>query len=792
MSIERTALEAFQILDLTQSFGQYASRLLADLGADVIKVEPPGGGAARQALPFANDIPDVERSIPFLHLNANKRSIVLDPMEQSDRATIMALAADADAVVEDFTPGRLGSLGLGYEDLRKMNPSIVLTSVTPFGQTGPYAQLQGNDLIAQAMSDWLFNVGDEGDLPCAAPGDISVYIGGTHGALGTLLALYARRTSGAGQHVDVSLQQAMVASSSSMPIGRFSAATEIMRRFGSATNVAGVNCYQCSDGHAMMNIHFAHLWKRLASWIDNPILEDPYWLTLEARHENAEVADAIIKEFALAMTTEEFVRGARERGLPIAPVNTFSDVSRSPQLAAREWFQDLPHPLLGSIRMPGIPWSLGSTAPRTTRFAPVLDEHRDEVLRQAGNRRANRIAAVGGGIAPQPPLKGIRVIDLTRAWAGPFCTRLLADYGAEVIKIESGLFDTQREGRAGTYTELNRNKLSITIDLHNPDGQDLVKQLARQSDVLVNNYRPGTLERFNLSYDSLREINPDIIVLSMPGYGSTGPGREYASHGAQLMADSGMLYIWGRPDTPMAMRGKIAVPDFLSGAQGALVVMAALHARDIIGGGQEVEIAQLEALAAALGVGLLDSSVNGRDWQPSGNRKPNAAPHDVYPCRGAEKFCAIVCANDGQWRALCAVMDKPALGDDPRFATLDARLSNIDEMDGVITAWTKGLTPRQVMFLLQKAGVPASAVQTGEDVYFDVHLRERGFVVPVDDPESGPMDVGGLSIHLSATPGRQEMTGRPSFAGANDYVFNGLLGLTPEERHRLEATRAIA
>ncbi len=791
MSTERTALEAFQILDLTQSIGQYASRLLADLGADVIRVEPPGGGTARQALPFVGDVPDVERSIPFLHLNANKRSIVLDPMEQSDRATIMALAADADAVIEDFTPGRLASLGLGYEDLHKANPSIILTSITPFGQTGPHAQLKGNDLIAQAMSDWLFNVGDEGDLPCAGPGDISVYIGGTHGALGTLLALYARRTSGAGQHIDVSLQEAMVASSSSMPIGRFSAATEIMRRFGGATNVAGVNCYQCSDGYAMMNIHFAHLWKRLARWIDDPILEDPYWLTLDARHENAEVADAIIKEFALAMTTEEFVRGARECGLPIAPVNTFSDVSRSPQLAARGWFQDQPHPLLGNVRMPGFPWSLNGTPPRFARFAPVLDEHRDEVLRHTGNRRADRTAALGAVVA-QSPLKGVRVIDLTRAWAGPFCTRLLADYGAEVIKIESGLFDTQREGRAGTYTELNRNKLSITIDLHNPEGQDLVKRMAQQSDVLVNNYRPGTLERFNLSYDSLREVNPDIIVLSMPGYGSTGPGREYASHGAQLMADSGMLYIWGRPETPMQMRGKVAVPDFLAGAQGALAVMTALHARDIIGGGQEVEIAQLEALAAALGVGLLDSSINGRDWQPSGNRKPNATPHDVYPCRGAEKFCAIVCANDDQWRALCAVMDKPTLAEDPRFATLDARLANIDEMDGVITAWTKQLTPRQVMFLLQKAGVPASAVQSGEDVYFDVHLRERGFVVPVDDPESGPMHVGGLSIHLSATPGRQEMTGRPPFADANDYVFNGLLGLTPEERHLLEATRAIA
>ena len=789
MSTERTALGSFRILDLTQSLGQYASRLLADLGADVIKVEPPGGGQARQTLPFAGDMPGADRSIAFLHLNANKRSIVLDPANPADHATLIALASGADAVIEDAPPGHMASVGLDYETLRQANPSIVLTSITPCGQSGPHAWMQGNDLIAQAMSDWLFNVGDEGDLPCAGPGDISVAIGGTHAALGTLLALYARRRSGAGQHVDVSLQEAMIASSSSMPIGRFSAATQIMRRFGSDTNLAGVNCYPCSDGYAMMNIHFAHLWKRLVEWIDNPVLNDPYWLSMEARHENAEVADELIKEFARGMTTEEFVSGGRERSLPVAPVNTFTAVGQSPQLAARGWFQELTHPLLGSMRMPGFPWGLRETPPRFFRSAPLLDEHRDEILSEAERHDAHRPAASGTGRAP---LDGVRVIDLTRAWAGPFCTRLLADYGAEVIKIESGLFDTQREGRAGTYTELNRNKLSITVDLHNPDGQHLIKQLAQQSDVLVNNYRPGTLERFNLGYDALREVNPDIIVLSMPGYGSTGPGREYASHGAQLMADSGMYYIWGHPDTPVEMRGRVAVPDFLAGAQGALVVMAALHARDVIGGGQEVEIAQLEALAAALGVGLLDSSINGRDWQPSGNRRPEAAPHDIYPCHGAEKFCAIVCENDEQWRALCAVMDKPALAGDSRFATLPARLANIDEVDALIVAWTKDLTPRQVMYLLQKAGVAASAVQSGEDVYFDVHLRERGFVVPVDDPESGPMDVGGLAIHLPETPGRKEMSGRPSFAGANDYVFNGLLGLSAEERQRLEGTRAIA
>ena len=792
MAAPNSALGSFQVLDLTQGVGQYATRLLADLGADVIRIEPPSGGPARSALPFASDVPGQDRSLSFLHFHTNKRSIVLDLETQADRKTLAGLASSADAMIEDFSPGYLAGLGFGYADLSAANPAIVLTSITPFGQTGPHAQWRGNDLIAQSMSDWMFIVGAEGDQPCAGPGDPSVHIGGTHGALGTLLALYARRSSGSGQHVDISLQEAMITSSSSMPIGRFSAATQIMRRFGSATNVAGVNCYECSDGHVVMNIHFAELWKRLIEWIDNPVLNDPYWLNVEARNESAEVADDLIKEFARTMTTEDFLAGARERGLPAAPVNTFSEVGRSKQLAARGWFTQIEHPALGPVRMPGFPWVLHGTPPRFDRSSPQLDEHREEIVHEIGQRPRFSVASPSSAGLDRPPLEGIRVIDLTRAWAGPFCTRLLADYGAEVIKIESGLFDTQREGRAGTYTELNRNKQSITIDLHHPEGQELIKRLAEQSDVLVNNYRPGTLERFNLGYDSLSKINPNIVVLSMPGYGSTGPGRAYASHGAQLMADSGMFYIWGHPDTPMPMRGKGAIPDFLGGAQGALVVMAAIHARDAIGTGQEVEIAQSEALAAALEIGLLESSINERDWQPAGNRRAFAAPYDVYACRGIEAFCAIGCANDAEWQALCAAIGRPGLGADPRFATLANRLANVDEMDEIIAVWTQELSPRQVMYRLQKSGVTASAVQSGEDVYFDPHLRSRDFVVHVDDPDSGPMEVAGLSIHLSATPGRKEMDGRPVFAGANDYVFNQLLGLSPSERKRLEDAKAIA
>lgn len=790
MAPEQTALGAFRVLDLTQGAGQYATRLLADLGADVVRIEPPDGGAARKAWPFADDQPGSNRSLAFLHFNANKRSVVLDLEDVSDRARLRQLASGADALVEDFPPGHLEERGLGYARLRNVNPAIVVTSVTPFGQVGPNAKMQGNDLIAQAMSDWLWNVGDEEDLPCAAPSDPSAHIGGTHAALGTLLALYSRRRSGRGQHVDISVHEAMVASASSFPIGRFSAATQIMRRMGSHTNAAGVNCYPCSDGYAQMNVHFAQLWQRLAGWIDNPVLKDPYWLSTEARSQSADVAEEIIKEFAASMTTEEFVNGGRSLGLPVAPVNTFSDVRRSPVLLGRNWFQDVVHPELGEVSMPGFPWTMSATPPRYLRSAPLLGEHTEEAL-QTG-RADGHLPVAGGERFEGPPLRGVRVIDLTRAWAGPFCTRLLADYGAEVIKVESGKFDTQREGRAGIYTELNRNKMSITIDLHHPEGQALIKRLAEQSDVPVNNYRPGTLERFNLGYENLRKVNPNIIVLSMPGYGSTGPGRMYASHGAQLMADSGMYYLWGHSDTPVERRGRAAIPDFLGGAQGALAVTAALHARDAIGAGQEIEIAQLEALVAALGVGLLESSVNGRDWQPSGNRRPDAAPYDVYACRGRDAYCAITCTTDDQWEALCRAMGRPQLANDDRFAALAGRLGNADALDAIITEWTSDLTPRQVTHMLQKAGVPAAVVQTGEDVYFDVHLRERGFVVPVDDPESGPMDVTGLSIHLSETPGRQQMDGRPVFGGANDYVFGTLLELSSEERRRLEEAEAIA
>jgi crotonobetainyl-CoA:carnitine CoA-transferase CaiB-like acyl-CoA transferase len=340
-------------------------------------------------------------------------------------------------------------------------------------------------------------------------------------------------------------------------------------------------------------------------------------------------------------------------------------------------------------------------------------------------------------------------------------TRILADFGAEVIKVESGLYDNDRGGRAGTFSEFNRNKLSITVDLNNPEGKDLIKKLVAKSDVVMDNFRPGTLERFGLAYDTLKEINPQIISASMPGYGSTGPARDHASYGSQLMANAGVLYLWGHASTPVALRGRSAFPDFVAGAQAALAVVAALHARDTTGEGQQVEVAQAEAVFAGLGVGLLDSLVNGRNWQPSGNRSLAAAPHDAYRCIGGDSYCVIACATEDEWTALCQAMKRPELSSDARFARLSDRLANADKLDGIVEKWTAPLTPRQVMHTLQRAGVPSAAVQTGEDVYYDPQPQARGFVVPIDDEAVGAIDIAGLPVHLSRTPGTIDPKGRP-------------------------------
>ena len=786
----RSALDGLRVLDLSGIAGQYATRLLADYGADVIKIEPPEGDPVRNMSPYAGDIVDPERSLSFLHYNTNKRSAVVDIATPTGKETLLKLVRSADLVVESFQPGYLDDLGLGYEALSTANPGVVLTSVTPFGQTGPFSAYRGTDLHAAAMGGWMTIQGDPNAPPCMAPADQAYVFASVHAATASMYALAARETSGRGQHVDVSMQDTIA--TTFFGIVRYSFTGEIEYRKGTYSQGGISGIYPAKDGWVCLAPIQPNQWKPLMDWMANPVFEDPVWVERETRVENSEFIDEMVSQFTMNFTVSDFVEQAQARRIPCGPVLTPAQFVDNANFAARDFMVEVEHPVIGRYRTVGAPFVMSETPWRITRSAPLLGEHTEEVLREANSRPAKPSATdISDDDTVTLPLDGTRIVDLTRVWVGPYAVRNLADFGAEVVKIESSLFDLNRRGGLVPMTpDLNRNKYGITLDLHTPEAQEMVKRLVATGEVIVDNYAPAALERFGLEYDALKEIKPDIVQLRMPGWGLTGPYRDRVAFGNQLISNSGLNYLWGHNAENVAAHAKFAYPDFLVGIISSFALLVGLHHKRRTGRGQFVEVAQTEAIAHATGATLLEYTVNGRDIAPKGNRHLDFAPHDVYPCRGDDQWCAIACSTDAEFRALATAMNRQDWLDDPAMATAEGRRQAREQLDSGITEWTAAETPRQVMYVLQKVGVPAAAVQSNEDIFNDYHLRARDFIVRQEHPDWGPLEHAGLPVKLGGTPGSVRLHS-PALGEHNDWVFKNLLGLSDNEVRALEEAKAL-
>jgi len=395
------------------------------------------------------------------------------------------------------------------------------------------------------------------------------------------------------------------------------------------------------------------------------------------------------------------------------------------------------------------------------------------------------------GMRRDLPLAGVRVLDLSRAWAGPYGTRYLADFGADVIKVESAQFADPREPGNPGYGEVNRNKRPITLNFQTAEGRALLKRLVAISDVVVENFSPRVMAKYEIDYERLLEVRPDLIMVSLPGYGRSGPHGNYVSFGGPLMAYTGMSLLWGYPDSPPDARVKVAQPDYISSTTQALAVLAALHHRARTGQGQHIEIAQVEAAVASLEPVYLDYFANGTVAAPRGNRDPNAVPQGCYPCLGHEAWCVISCTTDAQWRAMAKLIGEVKLADDPGLATAADRWARHDELDEIISARTREWRPYQLMRELQAVGVPAGVVQTAEDLWRDPQLRARDYTVMMEHPDLGMVEHPGMTVRLHASPGQiQRPVGR--LGEANEAVFRGLLGLSPAELTRLAEAGVIA
>jgi crotonobetainyl-CoA:carnitine CoA-transferase CaiB-like acyl-CoA transferase len=837
-------------LDLGQEIsGPYCAKLLGALGAQVIKVEPEQGDAARRLGPFPGDVPHPERSGLFLYLNTGKQGVTLDLGTAGGRELFLSLAAWADVVVENSGPQVLSTLDLSYEVLRQVNPRLILTSITPFGQSGPYRDFHASEIGLHAISGEMSVAGLPG-RPLKKGGELAHYLGGLNGFLGTLGALFLREETDRGRQVDVSLSEGFSAIVGGA-IKEHSYLGYPPQRKGGMPWPQGV--YECKDGYMMNMVRGGSKWRPdIAALIGDPALaREP----APAADGQAREPDELVAPYVAwleANTKEHIYHVAQKLRLSFSYVCTAPDILASPQLAHRGFLEQVEHPEAGTLTLMGLPflldgerWSLGR--------APLLGEHNEVVygrilglskqeVRRLGQMGESRpaderpriipgslepgtagpgafgeepspplLAALDEGETAPPserlPLQGVRVLDFTQVWAGPMCTVLLADMGAEVIKLESTVRADPERGplkppperlrrypgadpgeqpfnRSGRFNMYSRNKLGITLDLKDPDCLAMARDLVRVSDIVVENFAVGVLDRLGLGYEELKRLRPDIIRLALPGWGGTGPEAHYVAYGPNQEAMSGLSSITGYHGEPPLLTGTY-YGDPTGGTASAVVAMAALWHRRETGDGMKIDLSQREAVASVLPEVLLEYQFNGRILAPQGNRHRHMAPHGCYPCKGEDSWIVIAVDSDQGFHRLCRAMGHPETADDPRFTALLERLQHNDELDELVASWTWGQDHYTLMHALQRAGVAAQAVLNTAELLDDPHYKARGFFQTITHPQAGTHPHVSSATRLSTSPLPIRLPA-PCLGQHNGWVLGKLLGAPEGKLHLLE------
>jgi crotonobetainyl-CoA:carnitine CoA-transferase CaiB-like acyl-CoA transferase len=802
-------LETYRVVDLTDERGNLAALILAGLGADVVLVEPPDGSHGRRRGPFAGDIEDGERSLTFWGWNRGKRSVVADLATPDGQALLGELCAGADVVIES------GAVPVDLAALREANPALVTVSITPFGSTGPKADWPATDLTVQAAGCQLAMSGDDDRAPVRTVVPQAFLHACADAAVGALVALTERAASGRGQHVEVSAQRSILQATQSyvlaVPLGGAAA-----QRASGGVKTGGLDIrllWPCKDGFVSVTFLFGAsigpFSKRLMQWLHeegfcDEATRDKDWLDYanmlyDGREpiEEYERLKAIIGTFCLTKTKAELLEAACDRILLIAPVATPHDVVISPQFAARDYFDDVPDDALSEVPVhaPG-PWWRSTTVPQVRLGrAPRLGEHTDGVLREAATWRPDAPTANGGG--RRAPLDGVRVLDLTWAMAGPATTRVMADFGAEVIRVETsghidvartiGPFvkDTPGNDSGGLLFNMTTGKRSIGIDLRQELGREVLDDLVRRADVVVESFSPRGRASLNLEYERLEELRPGLIMLSSCLFGQSGPLQRYAGFGTMGASLAGFFELTGWPDRPPC--GPFgAYSDYPSPRYALCALLAALDHRRRTGEGQYIDFSQAEACVHFLSPMILDDAVNGRCGTRAGNTDPHMAPHGVYPSTGDDRWVAVACRDDADWRALAGLLGRDDLA---ALGTAD-RLARRDELDDLVAAWTGTLSPEDAMAAAIAAGVPAHAVQNSAECYEDPQLAHLGHFVTLPHPDHGTIVVENCRATLSDTPAR--VVGIPPFLGQDTVdILLGELGYDDARLGDLFAASAL-
>jgi len=775
--------------------GAYAGRLLAVCGAEVQRLERPGGDPWRA-------VGECWRGLgaEYAYLNVGKRAARLRPSEDGGRAQILELVerGRVDVVIESAAPEPIEPL-IGESDA----PQTVLLRISPFGLDAGTAGVWGDDgaprsngFTDDAWSGHLYLNGAPDREPIARPGLHSACQAGAHAVIGGLTALLARPVTGRGQTVDVSHVEALAALHQYTTV-MWTQAGYILGRVGNSQGGPWhpVGVHRCKDGYVALSMPSREM---LQPFLDAAglahVLEDPRFAEDADRAEHREEFDRAIDPWMMAHTAAEIIELGERVRVPIGPVIDALEVLDDPHFRDRGFF--LPIDGDRGPLVPRGPFLLDGAAPAPvldTSVAgapPTLDRVAGWRARETGRGGVPAASALNNG-----PLHGVRVLDLTRVWAGPLAMRILGDLGADVIKIEAAwargpatrsarlarlthLFPENDAGarpfnRNAAFNKMNRNKRSVTLELDEPEARRIFEALVEHADVVCDNFSPRVMPKLGLDPDRLREINPGIIAVSMPGFGNSGLYRDRLAFGPLIESTMGLTSALGYRDGGPHRSG-IAWPDPITALHTAVGTLAKLYGRSQSseGRGGTVETPMVEAMATMFGDHILAAQLRGAAEPRRGNRHPRRAPQGCYPCVGEERWIAISVESDREWRALCEIADLPV---SLRSMSLKERQADEDRIDDLLAVWTRGRERDELVARLCRGGVTAAPVADARDLAEDRFLEARGFWAEVDHPEVGRRRYPGLPIHLSATPPTYRR-GAPCLGEHNREVLVEVLG----------------
>ncbi len=791
-------LSGLRVLELAEMVAApYAAKLLGDLGAEVLKVEPPTGDPARRMGPFVDDQPGPDRSVLFLHLNTSKTGICLDPERPDDRAALAELIGSVELVLTDRTPEQLAAEGIDVATLLTAHPHLVIASMTPFGTVGPYRDYAATPLTT-------FHAAGEGfltpvashlmpevvDRPPLRQGRFAAeYKMATYAATLSLAAVFHARRTGVGQLVEIPGFEALLGLNffEFQPWLSFGM---MPSRASLAVPLGGI--MPCQDGYLQFTFHEEHQWRALVKLIGSPAWADEEWAaTLASREAHADHVNAVLSEWLSTRTRDEVVTAGQAMGVTVAKYQTVEEVMASQQFAERQYLREVTHPVAGTHRYATGPWRFSGEGPRpgpAPLLGPVGAEHARALLPAVPATHRPPDDPPVGSSDPAGPLAGLRVLDFTWAVAGPTATMILASLGADVIKVETRhRLDVLRRATITSATT-NRQKRAITLNLRHPKAVELARRLASTSDVVAESFRPGVMASLGLDYESLVADNEDLIMLSSSMAGQEGPFARFAGYAPMFVALSGLGEMTGYPDGPPS---QIRVGgDIIAGVHGGFALLSAIVGHQATGRGTHIDLSAIEAQANLIGDAFLECSATGRVPTRTGNVEPGWVPHNTFRCRGDDQWVSIAVTDDARWAALVQAIGAPGWAADGRFTTAAGRDEHRQELERLLGTWTLDRTTVEVTELLQANGVAALPAYRAPELFEDPHVlsRDRTVEVPGEDGNHRLLRLGGT---LPASPIRLDRAG-PAMGEHNHEVFTTLLGLSDEEIALLEKDEVFA